>query len=293
MTAVTMHLGEIGQQLRAFRLESGMRADEIAARLGGSRAALYRYEKGEVIKLDTVQRLAELLNISPLTLLGVGIEYYSCPDSFFQKITQIEGDIEQILQVSDPVCYQVTSPAYDAVLLEAHASQQGKEGGALMDAPAILAQSKRRALYSQRKPSIISMLPENQIIDFLTHGVGAGFPMSPTLRHKARQVAVQEIRNIITLIDSVPMGLQFSVIPKNITTTSCIFMRRSELMAVAINPFRTDCSAESTAGIAMITSSPEAVATHQHMLETLWQTSLKGREAIDRLKTLVEHHGAV
>ncbi|KXV77597.1 hypothetical protein AD954_08015, partial [Acetobacter cerevisiae] len=87
--------------------------------------------------------------------------------------------------------------------------------------------------------------------------------------------------------------IQFSVIPKNITTTSCIFMRRSELMAVAINPFRTDCSAESTAGIAMITSSPEAVATHQHMLETLWQTSLKGREAIDRLKTLVEHHGAV
>lgn len=53
-----MHLGEIGQQLRAFRLESGMRADEIAARLGVSRAALYRYEKGEVIKLDTVQRLA-------------------------------------------------------------------------------------------------------------------------------------------------------------------------------------------------------------------------------------------
>ncbi|OAG76850.1 Repressor [Acetobacter malorum] len=85
MTAVTMHLGEIGQQLRAFRLESGMRADEIAARLGVSRAALYRYEKGEVIKLDTVQRLAELLNISPLTLLGVGFEYYSKPDKFFSE----------------------------------------------------------------------------------------------------------------------------------------------------------------------------------------------------------------
>ncbi|MFT8307122.1 helix-turn-helix domain-containing protein [Acetobacter malorum] len=293
MTAVTMHLGEIGQQLRAFRLESGMRADEIAARLGVSRAALYRYEKGEVIKLDTVQRLAELLNISPLTLLGVGIEYYSCPNHFFQKITQIEGDIEQILQVSDPVCYQVTSPAYDAILLEAHACQQEKEGSAVIDAPPILAQSKRRALYSQRKPSIISMLPENHIIDFLTHGVGASFPMSAALRHKARQVAVQEIRNIITLIDSVPMGLQFSVVPKNISTTSCIFMRRSELMAVAINPFRSDCSAARTSGIAMITSSPEAVATHKQMLETLWQTSLKGQDAIDRLKTLVEQHGAV
>lgn len=292
MTAVTMHLGEIGQQLRAFRLESGMKADEIAERLGISRAALYRYEKGEVIKLDTIQRLAELLNISPLALLGVGIEYYSCPDSFFKKITQIEGEIEQILQVSDPICYQVTSPAYDAVLMETRAyhTQKGRQD---VNTPSvILAQSKRRTLYSQRKPFITSMLHESRIADFLTYGVGAGFPMPEALRHKARQVAVQEIRNIITLIDSVPMGLQFSVIPKNITLTSCIFMRHCDQVSVAINPFRSDSFADNTAEVAMITSSPEAVAMHQTMLETLWQTSLKGADAIKHLKMLVEQHGA-
>jgi transcriptional regulator with XRE-family HTH domain len=65
-----MAFADIGQQLRAYRLESGLRAEEIAARLGVSRAALYRYEKGEVIKLDTIRRLAELLKISPLSLLG-------------------------------------------------------------------------------------------------------------------------------------------------------------------------------------------------------------------------------
>ena len=68
-----MRFAEIGQQLRAYRLESGLRAEEIAARLGVSRAALYRYEKGEVIKLDTVKRLAELLKVSPLSLLGIGV----------------------------------------------------------------------------------------------------------------------------------------------------------------------------------------------------------------------------
>ena len=60
---MSMRFTEIGQQLRAYRLESGLRAEEIAARLGVSRAALYRYEKGEVIKLDTIKRLAELLKI--------------------------------------------------------------------------------------------------------------------------------------------------------------------------------------------------------------------------------------
>ena len=69
---MSMRFTEIGQQLRAYRLESGLRAEEIAARLGVSRAALYRYEKGEVIKLDTIKRLAELLKISPLSLLGIG-----------------------------------------------------------------------------------------------------------------------------------------------------------------------------------------------------------------------------
>ena len=59
---MSMRFTEIGQQLRAYRLESGLRAEEIAARLGVSRAALYRYEKGEVIKLDTIKRLAELLH---------------------------------------------------------------------------------------------------------------------------------------------------------------------------------------------------------------------------------------
>ena len=81
-----MRFTEIGQQLRAYRLESGLRAEEIAARLGVSRAALYRYEKGEVIKLDTIKRLAELLKISPLSLLGIGVEYYNRPIGYFERI---------------------------------------------------------------------------------------------------------------------------------------------------------------------------------------------------------------
>lgn len=290
MAAVTMHLGEIGQQLRAFRLESGMRADEIATRLGVSRAALYRYEKGEVIKLDTVQRLAELLKISPLTLLGVGFDYYNCPNRFFEKLTALESDVLQSLQICDPICYQVTSPAYDVILQEAHTSLPEQKENA---APAILTQANRRALYNQRKPSIISMLPEGLVVEFLRQGVGAHVPMSETLRQKARQVAVQEIRNIITLMDSVPMGLQFSVIPENMTVTPCIYMRKSEQVVVAINPFRSDCCPAYTSGVAMITASPEAVLTHQRMLESLWQTSLKGQDAMERLKTLVAQHGAV
>ena len=127
---MSMRFTEIGQQLRAYRLESGLRAEEIAARLGVSRAALYRYEKGEVIKLDTIKRLAELLKISPLSLLGIGVEYYNRPVGYFERVRQIEETADQVLQLSGPLCYLTTSDTYDNALAEAFeetAHQAGAE----------------------------------------------------------------------------------------------------------------------------------------------------------------------
>ena len=110
-----MRFAEIGQQLRAYRLDSGLRAEEIAARLGVSRAALYRYEKGEVIKLDTVKRLAELLKVSPLSLLGIGVEYYSRAAGYFERIRQVEETADQVLQAYGSICFLTTTDSFDSV----------------------------------------------------------------------------------------------------------------------------------------------------------------------------------
>ena len=123
-----MRFTDIGQQLRAYRLESGLRAEEIADRLGVSRAALYRYEKGEVIKLDTVNRLAELLKISPLSLLGIGVEYYNRPVGFFERLRQIEETADQILQVALPLVYLISSDELDAVERDLFAEIAGEVG---------------------------------------------------------------------------------------------------------------------------------------------------------------------
>jgi len=62
---------EIGQRLRAFRLASDLSADEISRRIGISRTALYRLERGELVKIETLEKLAGLLDVSIPTLLGV------------------------------------------------------------------------------------------------------------------------------------------------------------------------------------------------------------------------------
>jgi len=64
---------EIGQRLKAFRLASGMSADEIARRIDISRTALYRFERGELAKIETLEKLAELLDVSIPTLLALAL----------------------------------------------------------------------------------------------------------------------------------------------------------------------------------------------------------------------------
>ena len=50
---MTMRFDDIGDRLKAFRLATGLSAEEIARRLGISRTALYRFEKGDVAKIET------------------------------------------------------------------------------------------------------------------------------------------------------------------------------------------------------------------------------------------------
>jgi len=74
---MAIDFNEIGKRLKAYRLGRGLTTDEIAERLGISRAAVYRIEGGEVVKTETLERLAAVLETSVASLLGTGVEYYS------------------------------------------------------------------------------------------------------------------------------------------------------------------------------------------------------------------------
>src|ERR1700749_3674935 len=208
---MSMRFTEIGQQLRAYRLESGLRAEEIAARLGVSRAALYRYEKGEVIKLDTIKRLAELLKISPLSLLGIGVEYYSRPIGYFERVRQVEETADQILQLSGPLCYLTTSEAYDAALAEAFDEAAEASGSERMAMRSMAEQvlgilAARKRMYAMRRPSIIAMVSLPAVQRLLEVGIVSGDNVSDRVRRICRDVAVAEVDNIANLMETEPMG---------------------------------------------------------------------------------------
>ncbi len=287
-----MRFAEIGQQLRAYRLESGLRAEEIAARLGVSRAALYRYEKGEVIKLDTVKRLAELLKVSPLSLLGIGVEYYSRPAGYFERIRQIEETADQILQAYGSICFLTTTDAFDSALadslLAAADSSDTDRATARSAAEQVLTLlTARKRAYQQRRPGIIAIISEAAVRTFLDIGLVGSALLPASLREKTQLVAAAEIGNIADMMDAEPMGLQFGLLPDGGSTSEFSIVRSSDRATLAVNAFRADGLPTSQTGVAMITGADEAVAAHQRVAEAVWRESLKGKTAANRLREIL------
>src|SRR6202008_2399377 len=113
---MAIRFDDIGNRWKAFRPGSGLSADEIAGRVGISRTALYRFEKGELAKIETLERLSELLQVSMPTLLGVGIEYMPSAVAYFERLRQFEESAEHIIVLSGPISFVLASDAFTELL---------------------------------------------------------------------------------------------------------------------------------------------------------------------------------
>ena len=286
-----MRFDEIGQQLRTYRLESGLKADEIAARLGISRAALYRYEKGEVIKLDTVRRLAEMLQASPLALLGIGVDYLSRITSFLERVRHIEEEADSQLQLGGAFSFALTSEGFPQILrnLWQEAANMAPDRAAARSAAdqclTLLAQ--RRLILEQRRPSIIAMLSEAAMRRLLTDGICAGLPLSDRSRAEARAAAVTEAENLANQMEQAPLGVQIGLLPEPEPINQAIIFRSRERGFVVGNPFPADTHPAWAQGIVSVTSADDALSAHQRVAESCWRQARKGMAAAQRLRILI------
>src|SRR5204863_6274719 len=160
---MAVRFDDIGNRLKAFRLGSGLSADEIASRLGISRTALYRFEKGELAKIETLEKLAELLSVSVPTLLGVGVEYIASAVAYFERMRQIEETSEHIIVLAGPISYLLSSDAFDRALTDMlrenvpEKLENRKRALAQVDeVMAVLRQRKEG--YRRRQPGIVNLI---------------------------------------------------------------------------------------------------------------------------------------
>lgn len=293
---MSVRFDDIGNRLHAFRLASGLSVEEIAKRAGISRAALYRYEKGEVAKIDTLARLAELLQVSVPTLLGVGVEYVSSAVAFFERMRQIEETSQKIVVLFGPVSYLLTSDKYDRVLgrvLEESVPVDAPDSDkAKSDVGEILAILRaRKETFRTRAPGMVSIVAASEMERFLRNGMVGRLDLSPATRRRRRQFAAEEAGRIADIMDSEPIGVQLGIVRDTLPQSSFQIFHQPDRPLLAVSPFRLGEQPNIRVGVAMITPAPEAVDLHERTANELWERAIKGAEAANYVRTLIKNLG--
>jgi transcriptional regulator with XRE-family HTH domain len=289
---MTFRYDEIGQRLKAYRMGSGLSADEVAKKIGISRTALYRFERGELAKIDTLERLAELLGVSIPTLLGVGIEYIPSAVGYFERMRQIEETAEHIIMLSGPISFLLASDdfqtALEDVLTENVAETVVNTGRAKSDIPKIMQTLReRKELYRKRRPTIVNLMSAFEIERFLDHGFVGRSGLPEDILAKRRELARAEISHFANLIEQQPIGIQIGIVPDTLPHSGFQLFRQPDRKLLVMSPFRLGGEPNVRVGVAMITSAADGISLHEEAINDMWSRALKGQAAADCLRQLL------
>jgi transcriptional regulator with XRE-family HTH domain len=293
---MAIRFDDIGNRLKAFRLASGLSAEEIARRIGISRTALYRFEKGEVAKIETLEKLAELLGVSVPTLLGVGVEYVASAVAFFERVRQIEETAEHIIVLAGPVSFLLASDGFDDtladVLIESVPEGAPDRDRALERVSELMAiLGRRKATYRRRNPGVLNLISGAEIDRFLRNGMVGRLDLADDILGERRLRARAEAAHLARLMADEPIGVQIGIVPGTLPHTSFQIFRQPDRQVLTLSPFRLGEQPNVHAGIAMITSAPEALALHEAAVEDMWRRALKGPAAAEFMHELLDNHG--
>lgn len=280
----------IGQRLRAYRIAASLKAEDVAKNLKISRAAVYRLEKGEIIKIETLERLAKLLNASLTSLLGVDNEYYSNGNGFFERMRQLEEKSTHIYSHFDPFSFLLMSNYYlqhlSTMLAEANIPQDAKKIATTL---AIL--KERKANFNLNFPQMMNLIGLQNIERFLHLGLVGNLNISPSKKMERCLLARQEVIHLIELLENNEKNIEIAITQESIPSiTFQIFYQQKQALALAVSPFRLGELPNVSTGIASISGSDDAIKSYQNLFDNLWKNSAKNQQAIDLLNKTLDRY---
>ena len=105
----------ISNRLKTLRLEKGMTLAEIAQALSTSKQTIHRYENGVIANIphDKIEKLAEVLGVTPASLMGWEEDVYSYDNII--KITKKRLPIIGNIACGEPIYAQEEHESFAAV----------------------------------------------------------------------------------------------------------------------------------------------------------------------------------
>ena len=287
---------QIAERLRAYRLGKGLSTDEVALRLGLSRAAIYRLEKGGLIKIETLERVADLLGVSLASLLDAGVEYHSNAVSFLERMRQIEMTSGRVLAHYEPISFVLSSDDYNGhlrqMLLETSSVTASKEDFKRQIEDVLRILSERKIQIRQRQPNIASIIGLLEIERFLRLGLVGRLDLPLAVQKQRRQAAAMEVERIARFMEQEPVGIQIGLVEGAVPSQTFQIFRRDEGALVSVSPYRLGELPNITTGVAIVTASDEAVALHEAMFSQLWNQAVRGSAGAAILRKLIKRTSA-
>ena len=282
---------EIADRLKAYRMGSGMSAEEVAKRLDISRTALYRFEKGELAKIETLEKLSDLLGISMPTLLGVGIEYMPSAVTYWERIRQFEENAEHIMILAGPISFLLASDAFTdllgTILRESVPEDLPDRERTIVQVQAILdILHQRRKRLRERRPGILNLVSARDLARLATNGFVGNAAIDGEELARRRNLARAEIEHLIDLIENEPIGVQIGVVTETLPHPGFQIFKMPDRKVLTISPFRLGEQTNVRLGVAMATSAPDAISMHEKVVDQLWRGALKGSAAATMLRRI-------
>ena len=283
---------EIGERLRAYRLGRKLTAEDIAAHLGISRAAVYRLEKGEIVKIHILESISKFLDVSLPSLLGVGVEYYNNAIAFFERMRQLEDKSMHLLGNFSPMSSLILSPEYmhylRLMLMEAisEGADEDVEADNIDKVLGVL--TERRDTANRRQVPIVSIVGSQDIERFLLLGLVGRFDLPEKVVRERREAARYEIERLCETMARQPIGTQVGIVDGQPPTQTFQVYEREDAPAVTLSPYRLGDQPNISTGIAMATAAPEAVHYFRDTLTTQWALAKKGEDGAMMLRKILD-----
>lgn len=288
---------EIGRRLKAHRMNRGQSADEIAKKLGISRAAVYRIESGDVVKIETLERLAAELRISLASLLGTSIEYHSGAIGYFERMRQIEEEADQVIAHFPPMSYLLTSEGYPPflrkMLIESLPSYVRSRSAAIHEIDAVIAiLNERKRARESRRLSVVNFVTIPEIERLLMLGVVGRFDLPRDEVILRRRAAQSEVEHLASLLQGEPMGIQIAILEEILPNITFQLFRLKSRTTLGLSPFRLGGELPNIRlGLAMVTADAPAVELYEKLADDLWKRAHKGRDAVKTLEAVLARSG--
>ncbi len=280
------------ENIQTFKRATGTRTDEFAQRLGTSLASAYRYEKGDISRIETICQLSTLMNVSVATLLGASSEQYSNLDRYLDRMWQIDQLTDRAFRISSPLIYQTTSDAYDLVLrqiIEEIAVKMPRDEAAIRKLGNRLQGllEKRKRLFRIKQPSLTSIVIESRLRDLLAVGVAGGVDISSRLRAKAQKVAADEAEGVAKQMEECQDGIRIGFLDEPCLTSSFELLYEPGRTFLVVNPLALDGNPLMTMNVAMIATDRDTLPTYSQIADAAWERAIKGKAGAAKIRAMI------